>query len=60
MGVWSNSMEGALFNALMNILFQIGGRVSEGCTLTKNDIVAVVRFISNQEIILIYANVFLH
>ena len=53
-------MEGALFNALMNILFQIGGRVSEGCTLTKNDIVAVVGFISNQEIILIYANVFLH
>ena len=58
--MWSNSLDGALFNALMNILFQIGGRVSEGCTLTKNDIVAVVGFISNQEIILIYANVFLH
>ena len=56
MGVWSNQSEGALFNALMNILFQIGGRVSEGCTLTKDDIVAVVGcLILNEQIFMIDA-----
>ena len=43
MCVWGNTRDGALFNTLMNVLFQIGGRVSEGSTVSKHDIKALVR-----------------
>ena len=43
MCMWGNTQDGAMFNALMNVLCQIGGRVSEGSTVSKRDLNAVVR-----------------
>jgi hypothetical protein len=37
MCVWGNTTSGALFLALMSILFQVGGRVSEGSTVNKSN-----------------------
>jgi hypothetical protein len=35
---WGESVSGALLCALMNVMFQVGGRVSEGSTFTKSNL----------------------
>jgi len=37
-GLWGNTKQGARLIALMSILFQVGGRVSEGSTVHKEDL----------------------
>ena len=37
-GLWGNTKQGVLLIALMSILFQVGGRVSEGSTVYKADV----------------------
>eukprot|EP00957_Ditylum_brightwellii_P133486 10176984-Ditylum_brightwellii.AAC.1 len=34
-GTWGNNKDGALQIALMSILFQVGGHISEGCAVIK-------------------------
>eukprot|EP00957_Ditylum_brightwellii_P106987 8162854-Ditylum_brightwellii.AAC.1 len=39
---WGNTKDGGLLIALMSILFQVGGRVSEGSTVSKTNLKAGV------------------